>query len=159
MTKNNAVEIGETIKKMRIDKGYESRSSFVESRTLKNKITQEGLRKIEAGERVPKIDTLRRLTKALGASSRVVKQLERLALEKHVERATRRAGNVDVKFSIEGKSVEVTTLPTKKRTEDFVRRTVDDLIEIGNRLGITDGQDEKYFRQHARNILLRNLAA
>lgn len=156
-TNAQAQEIGNTIRQLRLEGGYDSRSSFIGTKSLKGKLTQEGLRKIESGERVPKMETLHRLTHALGASPEVVKKLEHLALEKSIERATRRAGNVSVQFAIDGQMLDVSALPTKKQTEDFVRKTVDDLIEVTKRLGMDGPDDEKYFRQRARAVLLRNL--
>lgn len=156
--KAQATQIGDTIRKLRLDGGYTSRASLVDSRPLKGKITQEGLRKIEAGERVPRLETLHRLTTALGASPSTVKRLETLALRTSIERATRRAGNVKVHFSIQGKPMDVESLPPKRKTEAFVRKTVSDLIEVAERLGLIADEDDEYFRQHARHIILKNLA-
>lgn len=158
MSAAQSVRIGETIRKLRVDGGFKSRASLVGSRPLKGKITQEGLRKIEAGERVPKLETLRRLTKALGASETTTKMLEDLALRKSIERVTRRVGNVKVRFSINGRPMDIERLPPKKKTEAFVRKSVSELMEVANTLGLLMEQDEEFFRLRARSILIENLS-
>jgi transcriptional regulator with XRE-family HTH domain len=152
----DAVEIGKEVMRLRLDRGYTSRVSLVESRPLKNKLTEEGLRKIEAGERVPRVETLHRICKALGLSARKTKILEKRALEKVVERAARRSGNIAVKIEIEGSPVFVPRLPPPRKVETFVRDSVTDLVEIVRLYGVME-RDLDHFRMHARAVLHRKL--
>lgn len=160
MSKTNtvAVEIGEVIRKARVDQGFKSRKQLTDTRKLKKKIGPEGLRKIEAGERVPKIENLQLIGEALGLGPRKIKELETMALKVGVERATRKAGNVDATVTIRGRPVHITSLPPKRKAEDYARRSTNDLIELGDRLGwFANPQDKEYFRRYSRAILLKNM--
>jgi transcriptional regulator with XRE-family HTH domain len=150
--------IGDAIMEARLANGYRSRASLVDTKKLKSKITQEGLRKIEHGQRVPKLENLRLLAETLGISQRKIRELEKLALEANIQRATRRAGNATVSFEIEGKPIKLFALPPKRKTEAFVRRTVDELVRVVNRYGVLP-KDTEHFRRHARSILLRRLSS
>jgi hypothetical protein len=153
---SNAVEIGKTIRQARIDHGFKSRAALVGTRKLKGKITQEGLRKIEQGERVPRLENLRALAETLEIGSKNIRKLERMALEANVARVTRRAGNATVTFQIEGKPLRIDALPPKRKMENFVRGTVTQLVDVVNKYGILDA-DVDHFRRHARSILLKQL--
>jgi transcriptional regulator with XRE-family HTH domain len=157
-TQTAAQEIGKIIRDARIDKGFPTRASLVGSRPLKGKITQEGLRKIEQGERVPRFENLELIARTLGLSDKSVKKLERLALQTSIARATRQAGNVDVSFRIEGRPMKVMALPPKRKTEAFVRGAVEDLLKVVNKYGVLP-EDLEHFRSHARDILLKKLSA
>jgi hypothetical protein len=150
--------IGDTIMEARLAKGYSSRASFVETKQLKARLTQEGLRKIEHGQRVPKLENLRLLGETLGLSPRKLRELERLALEATIERAARRAGNATVTFEIEGKPVKLYALPPQRKTEKFVRDVVSKLVTMVSRYGVLD-EDVEHFRRHARSTLLKRLAS
>lgn len=153
-----AVEIGRVIRDARLQLGYENRAQLVNSRPLKGKITAEGLRKIEAGERVPRLETIEELGNKLGLSKRRIKALQKIALETNIGRVTRRAGNVDVRFEIDGKPIRLTRLPAKKKVEGFVREVVDELTGLIDRIGGSQ-QDQDYFRRHARDVLIKRLEA
>lgn len=153
-----AVEIGRTIETARLANGYESRQQLVDTRKLKNKITQEGLRKIEKGERVPRLENLQMLCEALGISARKTKELEKLALEANVKRVAKRSGNATIEFKIEGKPMKIFALPPKRKTESFVREVVTDLVRIVDRYGVLP-QDIEHFTRHARSVLLSKLNA
>lgn len=152
-----AREIGTALMQARLEHGFSSRASLVETRKLKTKITQEGLRKIERGERVPRLENLRLLCETLGISERRAHQLERLALEANIKRVTRRAGNATVTFEIEGRPVKMFALPPKSRTESFVRDVVGELVGLVDKYGILE-KDVEHFRRSARNVLLKRLA-
>lgn len=152
-----AKEIGEVIMQARLEHGYNSRASLVETRKLKTKITQEGLRKIERGERVPRLENLRLLCETLGISDCKSRQLERLALEANVQRVVRRAGNATVTFEIEGRPLKVFSLPPRRKTEIFVRDVVKELVSVVDKYGILE-KDVEHFRRHARNVLLKRLS-
>lgn len=155
---NVAVEIGETLRKARLDRGYESRASLVETRKLRGKIGSEGLRKIEAGERIPRLENLRILGEALGLPERKIKELEKKALVVNVERQVRKAGNVNATVHITGTPVRVEALPPRRKVEAYARKTVNDLIVLADRMGwFQIEQDREWFRRHARSTLLRNL--
>jgi transcriptional regulator with XRE-family HTH domain len=151
-----AREIGEVLMQARLEHGYESRASLTETRKLRTKLTPEGLRKIERGERVPRLENLRLLCETLGISDRRAKKLERLALEANVQRVTRRAGNATVTFEIEGKPVKVFALPPRRKTEAFVRGVVGELVSLVDKYGLLE-KDVDHFRRHARNVLLKRL--
>lgn len=155
---NIATEIGNTLRQARLDMGYTSRATAVETKKLKGRITQEGLRKIEHGERIPKLENLQRLAETFGLSQKKTQELVRGALEANIKRAAKRAGNATVTFQIEGRPVRVHALPPNRKVEAFVRETVEKLL----------GRMEKYqvrpedlvdFRMHARAILLKQLRA
>jgi transcriptional regulator with XRE-family HTH domain len=152
-----AKEIGEAIMQARLEHGYNSRASLVETRKLKTRITQEGLRKIERGERVPRLENLRLLCETLGISRSRTKQLESLALDAVIQRVARRAGNATVTFEIEGRPLKVFALPPKRKTEAFVRDVVRELVSVVDKYGLLD-KDVEHFRRHARNVLLKRLA-
>lgn len=149
--------IGDEIMTSRLAHGYETRSSFVESRKLKGKLTQEGLRKIEHGERVPRLENLRLLCETLGISKKKTKEMERLALEANIQRVARRAGNATVTFEIEGKPIKIQALPPKRKTEAFVRDAVSELVMMVDKYGVMEA-DVDHFRRFARSALLRRLA-
>jgi len=151
-----AVEIGKTIRQARIDHGFKSRASLVGTKKLKGKITQEGLRKIEQGERVPRLENLRALAEALDIGPKNIRKLERMALEANVARVTRRAGNATVTFQIEGKPLRIDALPPKRKSEAFVRDTVHQLVEIVSKYGIME-EDVEHFRRYARSVLYKQL--
>jgi transcriptional regulator with XRE-family HTH domain len=155
---NNTAEqqIGQIIEDARTKLGYDYRSDFVNTKTVRGKLTQEGLRKIERGERVPRMETLHLLGNALGLSKRRIRKLEEMALKKHVERATKRAGNVDVTINLEGEPIKVKSLPAKKKVYRFVQEAVDELAEIVYKYGVFD-QDVEHFRQHAKEVLYKKL--
>lgn len=156
MNTNYAVEIGRAIREARLDHGFKSRAALVETKKLKGKITQEGLRKIEQGERVPRLENLRSLADALLIGPKKTRALEKMALEANVVRMARRAGNATVTFQIEGKPLRVDSLPPKRKTESFVREAVSNLVAVVNKYGILDA-DVEHFRRHARSILLKQL--
>jgi predicted transcriptional regulator len=149
-------EIGKTIREARLNKGYESRASLVGTKKLAGKITQEGLRKIEAGERVPRLENLRMIAEALGLKEKAIKSLEQMALRANVERAVKRSGNANVMVAIQGKPLRIAQLPPKRKTEAFVRGAVTELLDVVKKYGV-GAADEEHFRQHARAILLRRL--
>lgn len=148
--------IGGMIRDARLENGYTSRSSLVGTKKLKNRLTQEGLRKIEQGERVPRLENLHLLCSVLGISKKKTTQMERLALEANIQRATKAAGNATVSFKIEGKPVKMYAVPPKRRTETFVRDVVGELVTIVRRYGVLD-EDVDHFRRHARSALLKRM--
>lgn len=152
-----AVEIGRVFEAARLSHGYTSRASLVETKKLRSKITQEGLRKIERGERVPRLENIRLLSEVLGLSERRTKALEKLALEANIQRVTRRAGNATVDFKIEGKPVKLFALPPKRKVEHVVREIVEELSQIVYKYGVMD-EDVEHFRRHARHSLLKRMA-
>jgi len=150
--------IGDVIKNARLKAGYDSRSQFVESVPLRGKLTAEGLRKIEAGERVPRMVTLERLGRQLGFSERRIRELQKLSLESNVVRAARQAGNVDVTVHMEGKPIHVSRLPPRRKVDGFIQEVVQELtMYIGLMGGSED--DVRFFREKAREALLRRLNA
>lgn len=153
-----AIEIGRAIETARLANGYESRQQLVDTRKLRNKITQEGLRKIEKGERVPRLENLQMLCDALGISGKKTKELAKLAVEANVKRLARRAGNATITFQLEGKPIKVFALPPKRKMESFVREVVTDLVSVVDKYGVLP-QDIEHFTRHARSILLRKLTA
>lgn len=148
--------IGEMLMDARLKKGYRSRAQLVDTRRLRNKITQEGLRKIEHGERVPRLENIRLLAETLGLSKKKTKEMETLALEANIQRVTRRAGNATVSFEIEGKPLKMFALPPHRKTEKFVREAVVELVGIVDKYGVLD-QDLEHFRRTARNVLLKRM--
>ena len=150
--------IGAVIRDARLRAGYESRNQFVESVPLKGKLTAEGLRKIEAGERVPRMETIETLGRKLGFSDRRIRQLQKISLESNVVRAARRAGNVDVTVHMEGKPIHVSRLPPRRKVDGFVQEVVQELSGYIDLMGgSTD--DVEYFRRKAKEVLLRRLTA
>lgn len=157
MENEQAAVIGRTLMEARKNAGY-SRNALVHTRKLKGKLTGEGLRKIEQGERIPRFENIKLLGDVLGLSDREVKKLQYLALEKNVERVTKRSGNASVTFAIEGKAIKVEALPPKRRTERFVRTVVDDLLKVVEKYGLMEA-DLEHFRRHARSAILKQLQA
>ena len=155
MENTQAAVIGRTIMQARVDAGY-SRNALVHTRKLKGRITGEGLRKIEQGERVPRFENIKLLGDVLGLSDHKIRELQHLALEKNVERVTKRSGNASVTFQIHGKPVKVEALPPKRKTEAFVRSVVEDLIKIVDKYGVMR-EDLEHFRRHARNQMFKHL--
>lgn len=151
-----AIEIGRTIREARLNKGYSNRSAFVQTRKLSGKITGEGLRKIEEGERVPKFHNLRLLADALDLSDDVVRSMEKKALKTNVERVTRRAGNIPVSFKIDGEPMKIATLPPHRKVEGFARDVVEELVKLVDKYGVLP-EDLVHFRRHARHVLLKRL--
>lgn len=149
--------IGEMIKDARLKNGYDSRAQLVGTKKIRARLTQEGLRKIEHGQRVPRLENIRLLAATLGISERKTKQMERLALEANVQRVTRRAGNANVTFQIEGRPIKMFALPPHAKTETFVRETVGELVKLIDRYGVMS-KDVEHFRRHARNVLLKRMA-
>ena len=156
-TQTAALEIGRTIREARLDMGYTTRASLVETRPLKGKITQEGLRKIEQGERVPRFENLDLIARTLGLSKHKVKELKELALRTSIARVTHQMSNADVTFEIEGRPMRVTALPPKRNAEAFVREAVEELLKLVDKYGVLPA-DLVPFRRHARNILLHKLS-
>ena len=152
-----ALQIGRTIRDARLDSGFKSRASLVGTKKLKGKLTQEGLRKIEAGERVPRLENLHLIAQTLGIGPRKTKELEKLALKTNIQRVTKRAGNATVTFSINGSPVRVEALPPRRKTEAFVRESVNKLVEVVQKYGVMP-EDIDHFRRHARSILLQQLS-
>lgn len=157
MAEKAAQEIGRIIREARLDKGFTTRASLVESRPLKGKITQEGLRKIEQGERVPRFKNLDLIARTLGLSKMKVHELERLALRTSIERVTKQISNSDVTFEIEGRPMKVKTLPPKKQVEHFVRDSVEELLKVVEKYGVLP-DDLVHFRRTARHLLLKKLS-
>ena len=153
-----ALEIGRTIRAARLDAGFSTRASLVESRPLKGRITQEGLRKIEQGERVPRFENLDLIARTLGLSKKKIRELKELALRSSVARVTQQIANVDVTFEIEGRPMKVATLPPKRKAEGFVREVVEELLKLVDKYGVLP-QDLEHFQRHSRHILLTKLSA
>jgi hypothetical protein len=151
--------IGKELKNARIDSGYTKRRQFVAKSELKNKITPEGVRKIEEGERIPKLENIRMLCSALSLPKKKEKELENLALKASVSRVVRRAGNAKVTFRIEGVPVQIQRLPPKKKAEEFARDVVSDIIPFLNVLGVEIPEDIENFRRVARKAILDRLVA
>lgn len=153
-----AVEIGRIIKNARLRQGYVSRASLVDTKTLRGKITGEGLRKIEEGERVPRMENIRLLAKALKLDENpvLVRKLENLAVRQYVTRAARKAGNCAIEFKINGTPMQVLPLPPKRKSEAFVRAVVEDLVKIVDKYGVMQ-EDLEHFRRHARAQILSRL--
>lgn len=150
------LNIGTVLRNARLDAGYTTRVEFVETAPLKGKLTDEGLRKIEEGERVPRCENIRRIARAAGLSDEMTRRLEQLALTKSVERVTRRgAGNASVTVHIEGTPVKVAALPPRKEVETFLRAAVNETVELAKRYGTL--QDEAAFRRRARANLYKLL--
>lgn len=152
-----ATEIGKILKAARLDKGYSTRASLVESRPLKGRITQEGLRKIEQGERIPRFKNLKLIARTLGLNKKKIRELEELALRISVERVTRQVANSSVSFEIDGKPMSVKALPPKRHVERFVREVTEELLKVVDKYGVLP-DDLLHFRSHSRNILLKKLA-
>ena len=153
-----ATRIGEVIFAARRDKGYASRASLVETVKLKGRITQEGLRKIEAGERIPKLENLRLLGEVLGLGVKKIRQLEKLALSESVKRVTRRAGNVSATVLIDSKPIRVESLPPKRKVEEYARKTTEEIMSLAEKLGwFKIPEDRAWFRRHTRQTILKNI--
>jgi hypothetical protein len=152
-----AIEIGKVLKNARLDSNNTSRRQFVQKKELKGKITSEGVRKIEEGERVPKLENIRLLAGALNLPKKQVKRLEDMALKKTVERATRKAGNISVTFKIAGEPMLIQRLPPKRKAEMFARDVVQDLIPVLGKLGVEIPEDIDLFRRTARSMVLKRL--
>jgi transcriptional regulator with XRE-family HTH domain len=153
-----AQEIGRIIREARLDKGFSTRASLVESRPLKGKLTQEGLRKIEQGERIPRFKNLDLIARTLGLSKKKIRELEDLALRTSIERVTRQVSNSSVSFEIDGKPMTVKSLPPKRQIEFFVRGTVEELLKVVDKYGVLP-DDLEHFRRVARTIILKKLSA
>lgn len=153
----NTSEIGQVLMKARMDKGY-SRNALVHTKKLEGKITGEGLRKIEHGERIPKFATIRLLAQTLGLSDRNIRALERQALEKTVERITKKSGREKVTFQVEGRAVRQVTSPTDADLENRMRLAIEDLAKIVDRYGVMK-EDIAHFRRHARGVLIQKFSA
>jgi transcriptional regulator with XRE-family HTH domain len=152
-----SLEIGKVLLEARQKKGY-SRNALVHTKKLKGKITGEGLRKIEYGERIPKFPTLRLLADTLGISDGRLRQLEKIALEKQVERLAKKTGREKVTFQIEGKPIRMLHIRADKHLEDKVRNVVEDMAKIVDMYGVMD-EDVAHFRRHARTVLLKQFSA
>lgn len=156
MSLTTAQKIGKVIYQNRLNQGFKHRSDLVDTASVKGRLTQEGLRKIEQGERIPRLENLELLGKALNLSKKKVQELEEMALEENIKRVTRRAGNAPVEFKIHGHALKMTALPPTRKTEAFVRETVSDLIKLVEKYGIM-AEDVEHFRRHARGILTKKL--
>lgn len=155
-TNRTALKIGKVIEEARIGHGYTSRQSFVDTRRLKGTITQEGLRKIEKGERIPRLENLRRIGQTLGINDRRMKELEELALRENVKRVAKKSDR-QVVLHISGKPMVVNPLPPKKKHEDVTRRAVDRIVEATvDKYGVLP-EDIEHFRRYARAIILEEL--
>ncbi len=153
-----AQKIGKTVRDARLDAGYETRTSFLETAKMKKKLTEEGLRKIENGERVPRLRNLRLLCAALGLPHNETKGLEDLALRTNLERAAHQAGNEKCVVRVTGKTVSVRPDRAQLQEEEFARKSVNELIELITSMGgFSTEEAETYFRRHARHVLLANL--
>lgn len=148
-------EIGQVIEEARKKAGY-SRDEFVQTAVMKGKMTSEGLRKIEKGERIPRFHNIRRLGRALGLDEKSVRELERKALEKNVERVAKNVPASSVTFQIKGRAMQTVKSPTTKKAEMFVRGAVDDLVRLVDKYGVMP-EDLVHFRQHARSVLHKKL--
>lgn len=150
--------IGDIIRKARETKGL-SRNALVHSKKLKGKITGEGLRKIEYGERIPRFPTLRMLADALGMSDSRLKQLEEQALEKQAERFAKKAGREKVTFKVQGRHVNLVGSRTHNaELEKRVRGAVEELIPLIDMYGVLMGDDKEHFRPRARQIILKHFS-
>lgn len=155
-----ALKIGRTVRDARLDAGYDTRASFLDTVKMKKKLTEEGLRKIEAGDRVPRLETLRRLCGALGLSTPTCKNLEELALRTNLERAAVQAGNGGCVVQVRGKVISARPAQAQPQQEEFVRKSVDEIMEVVGQMGGFATPDMKsYFRRHTRRVLLSNLNA
>lgn len=152
-----AKRIGKTLKNARVDMGYSKRRQFVQKTQLKNKITSEGVRKIEEGERVPRLENIRMLGEALELPEKTLKLLEKLALRANVSRVAKRAGNAKITFRIEGVPLQIQRLPPKRKAEEFARQVVSDIIPVLTKLGMEIPEDVDYFRRNARQAILQRL--
>lgn len=144
-------EIGRVFEEARRDKGF-SRAELVQTAVLKGRMTTEGLRKIEMGERVPRFQNIRRLGRALGLSQRRIRELERVALEKSVERVAKNVPASSVTFHIQGRPVQTLQAPTHRKAEAFVRNVVQELSSLVDKYGVMP-EDVDHFRRHARAVL------
>lgn len=154
-----AREIGNVLRDARIGSGNTSRNAFAQQVKIRGKITGEGIRKIEEGERIPRLENIRLLGEACGLSKTKIKALEKKALEVNVKRVTKRAGNATVEVKIDGKPLRVVALPPHRKAELFTRTTVNSLIEVLAKLGVDNPKDIEYFTRHARSTILKNLSA
>lgn len=152
-----AIIIGKIFYEERIRCGYISRSSLVESKQLKGKLTGEGLRKIEQGERLPRQENIELLGKVLGLSDSKIKEISTLAMSENIKRVTRRAGNVDVKLEIDGKAVRIVHLPPMQKVEEFAREVAEELVKMVDSYGVME-EDISHFRRYARSVILRHLS-
>lgn len=153
----NTEEIGKVLMRARQDKGY-SRNALVQTKKLKGKITGEGLRKIEYGERIPRFETLRLLAETLGISDRNIRNLERQALEKTVERIAKKTGREKVTFQVEGRAVRLLATPSSSQLENRVRSAIEDLTKLVDVYGVMK-EDVAHFRRHARSVLIKQFSA
>lgn len=150
------IGIGKVLMNARIEQGY-SRNALVQTKSLKGKITGEGLRKIEYGERIPRFETLRHLANALGLKEKHIVALERQALEKTVERITKKSHREKVSFQIEGRPVRMVTTQSSSKLENKVRDAVEQMTSVMNLYGLMN-EDVAHFRRHARTILLKQFS-
>jgi len=154
----NTQEIGKVLKQAREEAGY-SRNALVQTKKLKGKITGEGLRKIEYGERIPRFETLRLLAEALGISDRNIRALEKTALEKTVERTVKKLGREKVTFQVEGRPVKMAiSNVSSSKVVNQVRQAIEDMTKIVNLYGVM-AEDVAHFRRHARTVLLKQFSA
>lgn len=153
-----AVKIGKIIEAARLEKKFNSRAALIDQPKIKGKLTGEGLRKIEHGERLPRLDNLRLLTEYLGVPEPKIQEMEKLVLKKSIERAARKAGNAQILFFLDGKPIRITRLPSKKKAEDFTRSVITELEALGEKLGWwAIAEDKEWFRKQARAIILKKL--
>ncbi len=148
--------IGRALEDARLSKGFTTRSELVSQQKLKGKLTQEGLRKIEIGERIPRLETLRLLAKVLGLKRSVMKPLEHEALKTNIMRTVKKTGNATVSFSLDGVPVKMWALPPKKKTEQFVRGTVTAMLKRLEKYGLSE-QDLASIRMELREVLYSQL--
>lgn len=144
--------IGRAIEDARLRNGFSTRSELVNQPKLKGKLTQEGLRKIEQGARVPRLETLQLLAKVLGLTKATVRPLERAALRTNIMRAVKRSGNATVSFRIDGEPVKMFALPPKRKTEQFVRSVVTSMLAKLEKYGLSE-EDMGRIRMELREVL------
>jgi transcriptional regulator with XRE-family HTH domain len=149
--------IGQAFLEAREKLGY-SRNALVQTKKLKGKITGEGLRKIEHGERIPHFENIRLLGDVLGLSDRRIKELEKDALSARVERIVKKTHREKVTFQIKGRPLKMLTPQADKKMEASIRQSVDEMGKVITKIG-GSSMDVEYFTRHARNILYKNLGS
>jgi transcriptional regulator with XRE-family HTH domain len=152
-----AQEIGRTLLEAREKMGY-SRNALVHTKKLKGKITGEGLRKIEHGERIPHFENIRLLGDVLGLSEKRIKELEETAFEARVERIAKKTHRQKVTFQIKGRPIKLLTPQADKKMETSIRQSVSEMGKIVEKIGGSQ-QDVEYFTRHARNILYKHMSS
>lgn len=151
-----AVEIGKVFEEARHKRGY-SRNAVVQTKKLRGKLTSEGLRKIEKGERVPRFETIRTLAEAFELPESQIRKLETKALELTVERTAKKLPRSSVSFQVKGAPLRIIQRPkAEKKQEAFVRGVVEELVDMIHKYGVMEA-DETHFRQFARNTIYKHM--